>query len=165
MSLWYQGNTLFAYIKSSKFVTYKAAVLNGMYLRYLKATDSTISEEILVLSVHVIISTSVIIYYPLTLEDCSSPALLTAWPTYQLTRLWVRRRPIKTVFEIEISRLYMSHTAHVFTSKYIFCQRKVNFQHFLFLLLLCIACHNLDLGNNLFLRGFLTLTNTFCDHT
>ena len=37
--------------------------------------------------------------------------------TNLLIRLRVRRRPVNNVFEIRIPRLYMSHTAHGFTSK------------------------------------------------
>ena len=47
----------------------------------------------------------------------------------------MRRRPIKNIFAIRIPRLYMSHTAHVFTSK------------------------------NIFWRGFLAMKYGFCDHT
>ena len=39
--------------------------------------------------------------------------------------------------------------------------RKLNFENFWFLVLLCIACHNLNLGDNLLLRGFPTLTKRF----
>ena len=121
MSLWYQENALFAYIKSSKFVTYK--VLNGMYLRYLKATDSTPfqrkSYSFLFYCEHVIISSSVIIYYPLTLEDCGSLVLRSYY--YQLID--------PTAYEWKGDRqrmaseyhktLYITYSSRVHVQKYI----------------------------------------------
>ena len=41
---------------------------------------------------------------------------------------------------------------------------KMNCQHCLFLVLLCMTYRNLDLGNNLFLREFLVTRNAFLDY-
>ena len=68
------------------------------------------------------------------LKDCASPILLTVSPTYWSDCKWEDHR-LKNEFGMGIPILYMSQTAHVFTSK------------------------------NIFWQGFQAMKNMFCDHT